>query len=305
MLFVKPLSDSIGVYLETSEYERKLSPNTLKAYRIDLQQFITFVNGAWPDRDLLSSYVKYLNQNFSPRSVKRKLASVRAFYHELKLGGTLEESPFDRLHIRIQSPKQLPRIIPTHIVHDLLQCAYAAYSPSRRDTLRDIVVLELLFSTGLRVSELCALSKDTFILENNDLRLLVNGKGSKERVLQITTPELLKLVRIYCYEFHTEIQTQGFILFNQRGNPISPQSVRRIIQRYLNKSGIEYHITPHMFRHTFATSLLEAGVDIRYIQSLLGHSSISTTQIYTHVTTAQQTLLLAEKHPRGKMTFSL
>ena len=232
------------------------------------------------------------------------IASIRAFYHELKLDGTLEESPFDKLHIRIQSPKQLPRIIPNQIVHDLLQCAYGAYSPNHREILRDIMVLELLFSTGLRVSELCALSKDTFILEDSELHLLINGKGSKERVLQIVTPELLKLVRIYCHEFQTELQTQGFILFNQRGKPLSPQSVRRIIQKYLNKIGVEYHVTPHMFRHTFATSLLEAGVDIRYIQSLLGHSSISTTQIYTHVTTAQQTLLLAEKHPRGKMTFS-
>lgn len=301
---MKTLSKSIADYLETGEYERKLSSDTIKAYRIDLQQFAVFVNWIWPDRNLLSSYVKYLNQNFAPRSVKRKIASIRAFYHELKLDGTLEESPFDKLHIRIQSPKQLPRIIPNQIVHDLLQCAYGAYSPNHRDILRDIMVLELLFSTGLRVSELCALSKDTFILEDSELRLLINGKGSKERVLQIVTPELLKLVRIYCHEFQTEIQTQGFILFNQRGKPLSPQSVRRIIQKYLNKIGVEYHVTPHMFRHTFATSLLEAGVDIRYIQSLLGHSSISTTQIYTHVTTAQQTLLLAEKHPRGKMTFS-
>ena len=263
------------------------------------------MNGKWPDRDLLISYIKHLNQNFAPRSVKRKLASIRAFYHELELDGTLDESPFDKLHIRIQSPKPLPRIIPNQIVHDLLQCAYASYSPTRRNILRDIMVLELLFSTGLRVSELCALSKDTFLLEGSELRLLINGKGSKERILQIASPELLKLVRIYCREFHTEIQTQGFILFNQRGKPLSPQSVRRIIQKYLNRIGAEYHVTPHMLRHTFATSLLEAGMDIRYIQSLLGHSSISTTQIYTHVTTAQQTLLLAEKHPRGKMTFSL
>lgn len=301
---MKSLSESIAAYLEAGKYERKLSPDTLKAYRIDLRQFSEFVNGTWPDHGLLSGYIKHLNQNFAPRSVKRKLASVRAFYHELRLSGTLDENPFDKLHIRIQAPKQLPRIIPNQIVHDLLQSAYDTYTPSHRDVLRDIVVLELLFSTGLRVSELCALSKDTFLLENSGLRLLVNGKGSKERILQIATPELLRLAQTYYREFHAEIQAQGAILFNQRGKPLPPQSVRRIIQKYLNKVGIELHITPHMFRHTFATSLLEAGMDIRYIQSLLGHSSISTTQIYTHVTTAQQTLLLSEKHPRGKMSFS-
>ncbi len=301
---MKSLSESIAAYLEAGKYERKLSPDTLKAYRIDLRQFSEFVNGTWPDHDLLSGYIKHLNQNFAPRSVKRKLASVRAFYHELKLSGALDENPFDKLHIRIQAPKQLPRIIPNQIVHDLLQSAYDTYTPSHRDVLRGIVVLELLFSTGLRVSELCALSKDTFLLENSGLRLLVNGKGSKERILQIATPELLRLAQTYYREFHAEIQAQGAILFNQRGKPLPPQSVRRIIQKYLNKVGIELHITPHMFRHTFATSLLEAGMDIRYVQSLLGHSSISTTQICTHVTTAQQTLLLSEKHPRGKMSFS-
>ena len=196
-------------------------------------------------------------------------------------------------------------MIPIQNVYDLMKGAYEAYVPGQRDVLRDIMVLELLFSTGLRVSELCALNSDTFLLSDNELRLLVNGKGRKERILQISTPELIRLAQAYCHEFADEIQKQGAILFNRQGHPLTPQSVRRIIQKYLKRIGCAGNVTPHMFRHTFATSLLEAGMDIRYIQSLLGHSSISTTQIYTHVTTQQQTFLLAEKHPRGKMTFSL
>lgn len=117
---MKSLPESIADYLETGKYERKLSPDTLKAYQIDLRQFSEFVNGTWPDRGLLSNYIKHLNQNYAPRSVKRKLASIRAFYHELELNGALEENPFGKLYIRIQSPKQLPRIIPSQIVHDLL-----------------------------------------------------------------------------------------------------------------------------------------------------------------------------------------
>ena len=230
---MKTLSDSITKYLESGEYERKLAPDTLKAYRIDLQQFSEFVGGAWPDRDILSRYIKHLNQNFASRSVKRKIASVRAFFHELMLNGVLKENPFDKLHIRIQSPKQLPRIIPGQIVQSLLQSAYDAYNPNRRDILRDIVVLELLFSTGLRVSELCALTKDTVLLGNHELRLLVRGKGNKERVLQITTPELVQLAKTYFYEFQEDIQAHGFILLNKRKNPLSPQAVRRIIQKYL------------------------------------------------------------------------
>lgn len=302
---MQSLSLLIADYLEICEYEKKLSPDTIKAYRIDLKQFLDFAKGMWADKDVLSQYIKYLNQHYAPRSVKRKLASVRAFYHEMELNGMLEENPFNKLHIRIHSPHQLPRVIPNQIVHDLLQSAYNAYTPGGREVLRDIVVLELLFSTGLRVSELCALSKDTFLLSDNVLRLLINGKGRKERVIQLTTPELLHLVQTYYREFSEQIQEQGAILFNRQGHPLSPQSVRRIINKYLKRLGTSSHVTPHMFRHTFATSLLEAGMDIRYIQSLLGHSSISTTQIYTHVTAQRQTVLLAEKHPRGKMTFSL
>ena len=302
---MRTLSSLIAGYLETGEYEKQLSPDTIKAYRIDLRQFVDFTEGAWADKDMLNQYIKYLNQHFAPRSVKRKLASIRAFYHEMEISGELEANPFDNPHIRIHSPQQLPRIIPEQIVQALLQSAYDAYTQGCREVLRDILVLELLFSTGLRVSELCALSQDTFLLSDSGLWLLVKGKGRKERIIQITTSELLQLAQTYCDVFSMEIQEQGAILFNQRGRPLSPQSVRRIINKYLNRIGVSNHVTPHMFRHTFATSLLEAGMDIRYIQSLLGHSSISITQIYTHVTARQQTLLLAEKHPRGKMTFSL
>lgn len=302
---MQTLSSLIADYLEVGEYEKQLSPDTIKAYRIDLRQFLEYTRGIWPNKNVLNQYIKHINQTFAPRSAKRKLASVRAFYHEMELCGKLEENLFDKLHIRIQSPKQLPRVIPEQVVQNLLQCAYDSYMPGCRETLRDIVVLELLFSTGLRVSELCSLSKNTFQLSDNELRLLINGKGRKERIIQIATKELLRLLKVYCNEFSKEIDAQGTILINRRGCSLAPQSVRRIINKYLKQLGVNSHITPHMFRHTFATSLLEAGMDIRYIQSLLGHSSISTTQIYTHVTARQQTLLLAEKHPRGKMTFSL
>ena len=234
---MQTLSSLIAGYLETDEYEKQLSPDTIKAYRIDLRQFLDFTGGEWADKDVLNQYIKYLNQHFAPRSAKRKLASIRAFYHEMEMCGKLEENPFDKLHIRIHSPQQLPRVIPEQVVQALLQSAYNAYAPGCREVLRDIVVLELLFSTGLRVSELCALSKDTFLLNDSGLRLLVKGKGRKERILQITTPGLLQVVQTYCDMFSKEIQEQGAILFNQRGRPLSPQSVRRIINKYLNRIG--------------------------------------------------------------------
>ena len=302
---MEQLNTAIVAYLETCEYEKELSPHTVKAYRIDLRQFSLFTEEFWADKEMLSSYIKHLNAHFSPRSVKRKLASVRAFYREMKQNDILQEDPFNKLHIKIHSPQQLPRTIPGQTIRDLLQCAYGAYAPGRDRVLRDIFVLELLFSSGMRVSELCTLSKDTFSVDNSGIRLLIFGKGRKERIIQITTPELIRLSQKYCEVYEGYIQEQGTILINDRGHSLSPQSVRRIIQKYMRRINTSGHITPHMFRHTFATSLLEAGMDIRYIQSLLGHSSISTTQIYTHVASQRQTLLLAEKHPRGKMSFTI
>jgi len=158
------MSTAIREYLEMCGYERKLSANTVKAYRIDLDQFSKFTEGQWADKKTLSNYIKYLNQKFLPCSVKRKIASIWAFYQEEIANGVTKENPFDKFQLRLQTPQQLPRVIPEEVVHSLLQSAYNSYDPARRTTLRDIVVLELLFSTGLRVSELCALSDCTFQL---------------------------------------------------------------------------------------------------------------------------------------------
>ena len=299
------LTVQISQYLHTCEYEKKLSPDTLKAYRIDLMQFAAFARDNAVDKDLLGRYAAYINQTFAPRSVKRKLASVRAFYGALEEQETIEESPFRRFHLRIAYPKQLPRTIPAGTVEALLRSAYGKYRHcGDRWALRDALVLELLFSTGVRVSELCGLTMETFQLETGSLRMLIHGKGRKERMVQITTPEILALASRYMTAFQREISQSGTIFVNHRGRPLSAQGVRQLICRHADAAAVQGHITPHMFRHTFATALLDAGVDIRYIQSLLGHSSISTTEIYTHVATAQQSLLLAQKHPRNAMSFT-
>lgn len=299
------LSDQIHNYLHACEYQKRLSGNTLKAYRIDLKQFCEYCSGKPVDRPCISQYIAFLNSHYAPRTAKRKIASVRAFYKELAFNNVIEEDPFLRLNIRIKTPKPLPRTIPIATVESMLKSVYDAYNPKRRETLRDVLAFELLFSTGLRVSELCALTTETFILTENNLKLLINGKGQKERIIQLRNTDIIRVAKLYCSQYGEEIQRTGFILINHHGRPLSPQSVRQIIMHHLERTGITVHVTPHMFRHTFATSLLEAGMDIRYIQSLLGHSSISTTQIYTHVATQHQTDLLAEMHPRGKMSFQL
>lgn len=300
------LTDQISAYLLACEMEKKLSPDTVKAYRIDLVQFAAFAEDSPVDKLLLSRYAAHLNQNFAPRSVKRKLASVRAFYAVLEEQEMIEESPFRRFHLHIVYPKELPRVIPTGTVERLLQEAYGQYRNSgSRWALRDVLVLELLFDTGMRVSELCRLTPETFQLGEDGLRLLIHGKGRKERVLQIATAEVVTLAEKYCSLFGDDIQSTGFLLLNRRGRPLTTQGVRQIIARHIQSAAVKGRITPHMFRHTFATALLDGGADIRYIQTLLGHSSISTTEIYTHVATGRQSAILAQRHPRNGMRFGM
>lgn len=277
------LSEAIDQYLESVRNEKRLSSHTVKAYRIDLYQFAAFTGDRDPDKDLITQYIRHLNSNFSPRSVKRKISSVHAFYFELEMNEMIKDNPFNRVRIRIHTPKQLPRIIPSQIIYRLLDLAYSEYSRYNPYSLRNIVVLELLFNTGARVSELCELDTDSFQLDNNRLKLFIHGKGDKERIIVLTSPELLKLFQSYCSVFSKHISNNNRILINNRNKALSPQSVRRIIDSFTDKINSPVSITPHMFRHTFATSLLDAGVDIRYIQSMLGHSSISTTQICAHM----------------------
>lgn len=300
------LTDQISNYLLACELEKKLSPDTVKAYRIDLAQFAAFAQDPPVDKALLSRYAAHLNQNFAPRSVKRKLASIRAFYAALEEQELIEESPFRRFHLHIVYPKELPRVIPTGTIEALFREAYGQYRDGEnRWALRDILVLELLFDTGMRVSELCRLTPETFQLGEDSLRLLIHGKGRKERVLQVTTAEVVALAEKYCGVFGDDIQSIGSILINRRRRPLTTQGVRQIIARHIQLAAVKGHITPHMFRHTFATALLDGGADIRYIQTMLGHSSISTTEIYTHVATGQQSAILAQRHPRNGMRFCI
>ncbi len=195
----------------------------------------------------------------------------------------------------------MPKTIPLNTVEILLstiykQCSDAKTDYQKKHSLRDAAVIELLFATGIRISELCSLKMNDINLY--DGTILIYGKGSKERKLQIGNDDVIHILEKYKKNFLTIIQSTNHFFVNQSGNPLSDQAVRRAINKYTSLAAIELHITPHMFRHTFATSLLEADVDIRYIQEMLGHSSINITEIYTHVAMSKQRDILTTKHPR-------
>ncbi len=205
------------------------------------------------------------------------------------------------MHLKLREPVILPKTIPLHTVETLLSTIYkqntnAPTDYQRKNALRDAAVVELLFATGIRISELCSLKvSDVNLYDRN---ILIYGKGAKERKVQIGNDDVIKVLEDYKSAFLPQIQKCNRFFVNQNYSVMSDQSIRRMINKYTSLAEIELHITPHMFRHTFATSLLEADVDIRYIQEMLGHSSINITEIYTHVAMAKQRDILITKHPR-------
>ena len=292
-------------YLYACTYQKNLNEKTVKAYRIDFSQFIEHYPelNTQLNRDIINKYIAYLNQRCKPRSVKRKIASLKAFCTWLEEENYLTDNPFQKLRIKLNEPFVLPKTISLHVIERMLTAAYQAHEDSRttqerKISLRDIATMELLFATGMRVSELCGLNTEDIDLTNGTIK--IHGKGAKERMLQITNDAVIASLRKYIEEYRP-CEHHPFFL-TQRHTRLAEQSVRLSLQKYAKQIGLSQHITPHMFRHSFATLLLEEDVDIRYIQQLLGHSSIMTTQIYTHVTTAKQRDILLNKHPRNKIS---
>ena len=304
------LESYIKNYIEYCTAQKRLDTKTLKAYKIDLRQFSEQISTTEIESittSVLETYITNLHQQYSPKTVKRKIASIKAFFHYLEYKDIIILNPFNKLQIKFREPVILPKTIPLKTLEVLFNAAYAKYhkttSPcQKRKTLRDIAVLELLFATGIRISELCSILLQNMDLQNNII--LIHGKGSKERLIHICDPNVLSILNQYYTEYYSQISACGYFFVNNNGNRLSDQSVRDMINKYCRIADIDYHITPHMFRHTFATQLLEENVDIRYIQTMLGHSSINVTEIYTHVTMSKQKDILASKHPRRNMNIS-
>lgn len=291
-------------YLEFCQYQKRLDSKTLKAYRIDLRQFSAQIGvNEIPSitAEVLEKFIAALHLNYKPKTVKRKIASVKAFFHYLEYKDVIDTNPFNKIQIKFREPVILPKTIPLHTMEALLAAMYQQYRSAescrqKRNILRDIAVVELLFATGIRISELCSLKASSINLFEKTI--LIYGKGTKERRIQIGNENVVSILQKYSREYKKEIECTGYFFVNHFSRPLSDQAVRRMINKYTSLTPIELHITPHMFRHTFATCLLENDVDIRYIQEMLGHSSINITEIYTHVALSKQRDILTTKHPR-------
>ena len=302
------LSDAVCAFLDHCRLERTLSHLTLNAYRLDLSQFTKRQGDAHAlavraiDKNVIRAHLSWLDAKYKPRSIKRKIATLKAFFAFLEQEEHIQSSPFRKLRLRLDTAKTLPRTLSSDSVKRLLQSAYAMRDAQRRGAkgwlaaVRDIAVLETLFSTGVRVSELCKLRVSDVALQRQ--HLFVRGKGKRERIIPLCAPAAVAALVEYKETHATDLPSDHAFFLNRDGRPLSDQSVRQIINKHEQRASIPEHATPHMFRHTLATMLLENGVDIRNIQTLLGHSSLAVTEIYTHVSVSAQREALGKGHPR-------
>lgn len=297
------LEDKLAAYLEYCEYRKELDRKTLKAYRIDLRQYFEYICVDEPDKEKIEEYVTHLHKSYKQKTVKRKIASIKAFYNYLEETEIIAESPFRKIKVKFKETVTLPRIIPREEIEKLLnhmyQCLNENDKASRKFMLRDVAVIEVFFATGARVYEISNIRDDSINLNTGLIRLM--GKGGKERCVQISNTSILEVLKKYYDENEQSIKKSGYFFVNNRESRYTEQSIRLMLKKYTKQAGIERNITPHMFRHSFATYLIEEGVDVSCVQQILGHSSIKTTQIYIHIAAKKQAEILKELHPRNNM----
>ena len=297
------LQEKVKPYLEYCTYRKELDAKTVKAYRIDLTQFFSYVQSTEPEKESIEQYITELHKKYKQKTIKRKIASIKAFYSYLEEEELVEQNPFRKIKVKFKETIILPRIIPREEIEQLLNYIYASLSSlsgiQYKHSLRDAAVIEVFFATGARVYEISNIRVENINLNSGLIRIM--GKGRKERYIQISNTAVLDILRKYYEENEPEIKKSGYFFINNRGKRYTEQSIRLMLKKYTLKAGIQRKITPHMFRHSFATYLIEEGVDVSCVQQILGHSSIKTTQIYIHVAAKKQADILRELHPRNNM----
>jgi len=291
-------------YLKVCANNKNLSKHTLKAYRIDFTQFQlcigTHTNILTIDKTHIVKFHDHLLAlGLAPSSIKRKLISLKAMFKWLELEEIIPISPFNKVRTNIKLPKTLPKNIPASQLNKLIKKAKAELGINRYEDynateinnlittkkalnkLTTLISIELMLCTGMRVGELSNIELASIDLSGRKIKLF--GKGSRERFVYLPDVESCQLVKAYLQARLITLPTTSHFLVNSRGQPASTQFIRKILRELAQRASINMHVTPHMLRHSAACELIESGLDIRFVQRLLGHSSISTTEIYTHV----------------------
>ncbi len=302
-------NERIDQFLNFLAVEKNASQHTLSAYRTDLEQFVEFLGVTYPGvalealtKDQLVRFVEHLRgeRKLKDTSVARKVASLKSFYGFLAAEGIIPADPTDQ----VKSPqvgKHLPVALTVEQVDELLEQPARKNTPEAR---RDKAMLELAYATGLRASELVSLDVNDVALESDPVTVRCVGKADKERVLALP-PTAVDELRQYIFHVRPRLvrnRRESALFVNRRGERLTRQGFWLILKNYARAAGLDGSITPHTLRHTYATHMLAGGMPLRYVQDALGHASISTTQIYTHLTDQQKRKEYDKAHPRASST---
>ena len=283
--------------------EKNLSSNSITSYKADLNRYINFLFNIESIKNLNSirqihirNFIRYLNdQNLSSASINRSFSSIRSYHKYLSGEEKISHNPTQLLEPPKLS-KKLPKVLSVQEVNEIINSVNLE-SPMG---YRDIAILETLYSAGLRVSELCALEMNNILSDSSMLRVL--GKGNKERYVPLGS-KVIKLIDDYCKYVRSKLvnknKSNGIVFLSKNGKQLTRMTIFNIMKKWTKISGINKNISPHTFRHSFATHLLEGGADLRTVQEMLGHSDISTTQIYTHLDNEYLKEVHQTFHPRS------
>ncbi|MGB9677609.1 MAG: tyrosine recombinase XerC [Candidatus Ratteibacteria bacterium] len=292
------MKEQLNKFIDYLENQKNYSKHTIRSYKKDISQFIEFIKEKKISNfekveyeDFINFIGKLKNSNLKEKTIGRKVASLKSFYKFLFIRKFIKKNPA----LLIKSPK-IPEKLPNFLTYDEI-CKILEIPGNSKNwrILRDKTILELLYSTGIRVGELANLRIDD--INFTDEVIKVKGKGKKERIVPVGKPALNCLIE---YIEKRPNKTEKFLFLNKYGKKLTERSIERIVKKYTLISGINKRVTPHTIRHTFATHLLDKGADLRTVQELLGHERITTTQIYTHLTVEKLKELYEKFHPRGK-----
>ncbi len=286
------MTHPIPKFLTYLDIEKNYSPHTVLNYRIDLEEFFDFLGDVKfndVDYPALRRYLAQIRQkNLKPRTIARKLSCLRSFFKYMQREGLVDKNPAVLL-VTPKLDKPLPHFMSEEEAVALIESPKSDKAAERRDR----AIFETLYSTGIRVSELVGMNLESVDGIGNVIRVM--GKGRKERIVPIGE-RAVEAIHAYC---QTRTVKTSALFLNKSGTRLSDRSVRNIINKYILRESGQQHVSPHMFRHSFATHLLNHGADLRSVQELLGHVNLSTTQIYTHLTTEKLKNVYDKAHPRA------